>query len=63
MSSGKSPELTRQLTDTESSKLTGDSPKSKCAILGATNGNFDTSIYLIENVLFVLFQGIKIKSK
>jgi len=37
MSSGRSPELTRQFTETESSKFAATSPKSKCAILGATS--------------------------
>lgn len=37
---GKSPEVTRQLTETESSKFAGAPPKSKGAILGGAVGEF-----------------------
>lgn len=49
---GRSPDVTRQFTETESSKLDGDSPKSKGASLGgAVGGNREED------------SGIKIKLK
>lgn len=45
MSKGKSPDETRQLMETESSKFAGSSPKSKFAILGATRNSLSKKFF------------------